>query len=457
MRRPFAAGNLIDEPAGHEKAGHEPPGHGQSENSRTAVLGGVRVLDLTQFLAGPHATMLLAGMGAEVIRIDNPRTGDVLSGSPFFYGQHGPSFEKRDDTDRGVAFLKRLRGKKSITLDLKAAEGRALFLRLVEQADVVIENFAPGATERLGIDWAAVQRVNPRIVYCSLTGFGHTGPDKDRKAFDLIAQAMSGIMSLTGEPDGRPMKAGSPMADTVSAGFAFAGVLGALYHRERTGEGQFVDVSMVDVMFSLMFEDPLDNFAELGVAQRHGNRVARLCPFNTYPTTDGWLVISCGNDEQWRRVCRVMDRDDLGTDTDWGRMSWRIVNHTEVDALVGTWTGACSTVEAVGLLVGAGVAASAVHTIDDLLAWPHLHERAMIDVVEHPMLGPLPGLRAAGFPIKFSAADTGYHGAAALTGTHTRQLLTEMLGLDDDELDRLEQNNVISTSTELRHTPPNES
>lgn len=406
------------------------------------ILDGVRVLDLTQYLAGPHATLLLAGSGAEVIRVDNPHTGDALTDAPFYYGAEGASFTKRDETDLGVAFLKRLRQKKSITVDLKSAEGLAVFHRLVEIADVVVENFAVGVTGRLGVDWPTLHAINPALIYCSLTGYGSTGPDKNRRAYDLTVQAMSGLMSVTGDPDGPPSKAGSPLADTVSAGFAYAGVLGALYHRERTGQGQFVDVSMVDVLFSLVFDDPLEAFNSIGVPQRHGNRVPRLCPFNTYPSQDGWLVICCGNDDMWRRVCAVIDREDLGVDPQWGAMSWRIANHEQVDALLGEWTAGRSTSQAVDLLTDGGAAASPVQTIDDLLAWPHLHARAMIDPVIHPTLGELP-IKAAGFPIKFSGAPGGYHEPAAPTGTHTRPVLSELLGLTEDEIDGLEGRSVI--------------
>lgn len=400
----------------------------------SGILNGVRVLDLTQFLAGPHATLLLAGMGAEVIRIDNPKTGDTLSGSPVFYGAGGPSFEKRDDSDLGIAFLKRSRAKKAITLDLKSDEGRDLFLRLVAKADVVVENFSVGVTERLGIDWPRLRAVNPRLVYCSLTGYGSTGPDAGRRGYDVTTQAMSGLMSVTGHPGGPPTKAGSPLADTISAGFAFAGVLGALLHREKTGDGQWVDVSMVDVLFSLLFDEPFDQYAALGLEQRQGNRVLRFSPLNTFKTADGWAVICCGTDAMWRGLCGVIGRGDLADHPDWGRMGWRVAHNAEVEAAVGAWTGGVATAAVVDRLSAAGVVASPVHTIDDLLAWPHLKARGMVQPVEHPTLGLLDGLKAAGFPLKFSAGDTGYSGAAAASGTHNREIFADLLGLSEDEI-----------------------
>ena len=409
----------------------------------TGILDGVRILDLSQFLAGPHATLLLAGMGAEVIRIDNPKTGDTLSGSPVFYGAEGPSFEKRDDDDLGIAFLKRLRAKKSITLDLKTPAGRELLLRLAETADVLVENFAVGVTERLGVDWTAVRQRNPRLIYCSLTGYGAEGPDRHRRGYDITTQAMSGLMSITGQPGGPPTKAGSPLADTISAGFAFAAVLGALYHRERTGRGQFVDVSMVDVLFSLIFDEPLDCYERLGLDYQQGNKLARFAPFNIYPARDGWLALCCGTDAMWRGVARTIGRPELADDADWSRMSWRIAARDDVDALVSGWTETQTVAAGVDALLDAGAVASPVFDIDDLLKWPHLHARGMIEDVVHPKLGRLPGLKAAGFPLKFSDAETGYNSPAAMTGAHSRAVLAELLDLTETELDDLAAQKVI--------------
>lgn len=407
------------------------------------ILEGVRVLDLSQFLAGPHTTLLLAGMGAEVIRVDNPGTGDSLSGAPVFFGKGGPTLEKRDASDLGIAFLKRSRAKKSIALDLKSDQGHALFLKLVEKADVLVENFSVGVTERLGIDWPRLEAVNPRLVYCSITGYGSTGPDRGRRGYDVTTQAMSGLMSITGQPGGPPTKAGSPLADTISAGFALSGILGALYQRHATGAGQFVDVSMVDVLFSLLFDEPLDCYPAIGMDYQQGNRVMRFSPFNSYPTQDGWMVICCGTDAMWQAICTVIGREDLADHEDWGSMSWRVTHNDKVDAMLGAWTRERATDDAVRLLTEAGVVASNVHTIDDLLQWPHLKARGMIDTVEHPVLGPLPGLKAAGFPLKFSGAETGYEGAAAPSGTHTREVLSDLLDLDDDALDDLAVRSVI--------------
>lgn len=406
------------------------------------ILDGIRVLDLSQYLAGPHATLMLSGMGAEVIRID-PITGDSLSKAPVFYGQDGPTIQKRDDSDIGIAFLKRNRGKKSMTLDLKSAEGHALFLRLVEKADVVVENFSVGVTKRLKIDWPTLQKINPRLVYCSITGYGATGPDANRRAYDLTTQAMSGLMSVTGQPGNPPTKAGTPLADTVSAGFAFSGILAALYHRERTGAGQFVDISMVDVLFSLIFDEALDIYRDLGMEFQQGNRIMRFSPFNAYPTEDGWLVIGVGHDAMWRSLCHLIGRDELADDPDWGRMDWRVEHNDQVDAALTEWTKLQRTAKAVEQLSDVGVVASPVQNINDLLTWPHLQSRGMINTVSHPDLGVLPNLKAAGFPLKFSAAETGYGGAAAHGGAHNAELLRDLLDLEDTEIEDLAARSII--------------
>ena len=231
--------------------------------------------------------MYLAGLGAEVIRIDSPASADTISNAPPYAGAHGVSFERRAPEDLGVNFLKRARGKKAICLDLKQADGVELFMRLVELADVVVENFSVGVSGRLGVGYEAVQARNPRIVYCALTGYGSTGPDAGVKAYDVTVQAAAGLMSVTGLPGQPPMKAGTALSDAIAGTFAMSGVVAALYDREKTGVGQFVDVSMVDCLFSLLFDDPIDWYEQLGTPVRQGNRILRFSPVNTYRALDG--------------------------------------------------------------------------------------------------------------------------------------------------------------------------
>lgn len=407
------------------------------------ILEGVRVLDLSQFFVGPHATLLLAGMGAEVIRVDNPATGDTLSDSPIYAGPNGVSFEKKTDDDLGVPFLKRSRGKKAVTLNLKDPEGVRLLLELVDKSDVLVENFSVGVTKRLGIDFPTLHARNPRLVYCSITGYGQTGPDAHLKCFDAAAQAASGLMSLTGPPGGPPTKAGSALADSISSVFGLSGILGALFHQARTGEGQHVDISMVDSVFSLIYDDPLEGYPDLGLDYRQGNRQPRVSPFNSYLTKDRWLIIATATDAQWCTLCDVMGCVELKDDPGYATSSARLNNNDKVDAVVAEWAAAQTGAMALETLRKAGIVCSPINDINDVKKWPHMHARGMIEDLVHPMLGPLPGLNAAGFPIKFSGVETGYKGPPVMTGASNREILGGLLELDDETLEQLTDKGVI--------------
>jgi len=407
------------------------------------ILDGVRVLDLTQFFSGPQATLFLAGLGAEVIRIDSPASADTIAVAPPYAGPRGVSMDRRSPDDLNVNYLKRARGKKAICIDLKQAEGVALFMRLVDKADVVIENFSVGVTERLGIDYAAIASRNPRVVYCSLTGYGSSGPDKDLKAYDVTVQAAAGLMSVTGLPGQPPMKAGTALSDAIAGTFAMSGVVAALYDREKTGAGQFVDVSMVDCLFSLLYDDPIDWYERLGVPVRQGNRIMRFSPVNTYRTHDGWAVLGAATADQWHGMLKAIGRADLIDDPDWGRVEWRLANNAEVDELVQAWAKTVDTAKAVSDVRATGGIAAAIHGPEDLAAWPHLRERGMYEELEHPTLGILSDVGAPGFPLKFSGAETGYLTPAPLPRSHTHEIFGGLLALDEDEIARLEMDGVI--------------
>ena len=407
------------------------------------ILAGTRVLDLTQFFSGPQATLFLAGLGAEVIRIDSPEGAErVALGAPYA-GADGVSFTRRSADDFNVNYLKRTRGKKAITLDLKHPEGKALFLRLVEKADVVVENFSVGVMERLGLDYAKLSALNPRLVYCALTGYGSTGPDRDLKAYDVTVQAAAGLMSVTGLPGQPPMKAGTALSDAIAGTFAMSGVLAALLDRGRTGRGQFVDVSMVDCLFALMFDDPIDWYERLGVPVRQGNRILRFSPINTYATRDGWAVLGAATAGQWSGVLKALDRLDLADDPDWSSLDWRVANNEQVDSLVAAWAAERTTDEAVGQMLAAGGVAAAIAGPQELAASPHLRERGMYQALAHPTLGSLPEVGAPGFPIKFSGASAGYDSPAPLPRQHNADVLGGLLGLDADELETLARKGVI--------------
>lgn len=405
----------------------------------SGALEGLVVLDLTRYLSGPHCTLLLAGLGAEVIKIDEPAGGDPAALAPPY---SGPSFARASPADYGLAYLKRARGKQSATLNLKEARGRELFLRLAERADVVVENFRPGVAERLGIGYEALKARNARLVYCALSGYGATGPDKDLKAYDLMAQAESGLMSITGEPGGPPMKTGGALSDMIAGTYSALGILAALRERERSGRGQAVDVAMVDCLFSMMMDEPVDRLDALGLAARQGNRILRFSPFNAYPATDGWVTLGCVTREDWHALLEAMEREELRPHPDWSRVEWRIQNNAEVDRLVGDWVARFTVREAIVQLRDKDVPCGAVRTAKEAVEWGQLKARGMVQALRRPDGAPA-GVAAAGMPIKFSRSESGHEASAPVPGSDTAAVLHRYLGMGADEVARLKADGIV--------------
>lgn len=407
------------------------------------ILDGVVVLDLTRFFSGPQGTLFLAGLGAEVIKIDDPKTGDPTAFAPPFAGPQGVSFQRQTEEDMGIAYLKRARGKKSATLNLKSAEGREIFLRMVRHADVVVDNFSAGVAERLGVGYAALKEANPRIVYCSLTGYGATGPDRHLKAYDLMVQAAVGLMSITGQPGSAPTKAGSPVSDAISGVFAALGIVAALLHRDRTGEGQAIDVSMADCLFSLIFDEPLDCYPQLGLQPQQGNRIMRFSPFNAYRTRDGWVTLGAATHDDWLALLEVMGRSDLRDDPDMMSVAWRLANNAQVDEVVASWARTHSTEEVEARLAQAKLACSPVRDIHGVLRWDQMVQRQMAVPLWNPMSRSTMVASGSGFPIKFSAAPGGYDQPAPLPGAHSDEVLTRLAGLDAAQIEALRGARVV--------------
>jgi len=390
------------------------------------LLDGIVVLDLTRFLSGPHCTLLLAGLGAEVIKVDDPKSGDPTVAAPPFVGESGVSLERRAGSDAGIAYLKRARGKKSVTLDLKHPEGRALFLELARHADVVVDNFRPGVTERLGIGFHSLRDLNRKIVYCALTGFGSSGPDCDLKAYDLMVQAATGLMSITGEPAGGPVKTGTALSDTIAGTYAALAIVSALLERERSGEGQLIDVSMVDCLFSMIMDEALDSFEALGLAPRQGNRIVRFSPFNTFRARDGWVAIGTATAQEWENLLVALGREDLKADPDFSRVGWRIAHNDRVEGLVAAWAGARTVAEAVEALQSFDVPCAPVRTPTEAIGWPHLRSRGMVQPLQGTD-GRETSVAAAGFPLKFSRSRAALDVPAPVPGAHTAEVLQRFL------------------------------
>jgi crotonobetainyl-CoA:carnitine CoA-transferase CaiB-like acyl-CoA transferase len=407
------------------------------------ILDGVVVLDLTRFFSGPQSTLFLAGLGAEVIKIDDPRTGDPTAFAPPFAGPQGVSFQRQTEEDMGIAYLKRARGKKSATLNLKSAEGREIFLRMVRHADVVVDNFSAGVADRLGVGYAALKEANPRIVYCSLTGYGSTGPDRHLKAYDLMVQAAVGLMSITGQPGSTPTKAGSPVSDAIAGVFAALGIVAALLHRDRTGEGQSIDVSMADCLFSLIFDEPLDCYPQLGLQPQQGNRIMRFSPFNAYRTSDGWVTIGAATNDDWLALLDVMGRADLKHDPDMMSVGWRLANNARVDEVVALWAQGICTEEVEARLAQAKLACSPVRDIHGVLQWDQMIQRKMAVPLWNPLSQSAVAASGSGFPIKFGSSPADYDRPAPRPGEHSDEVLTRLAGLDAAQITALRTARII--------------
>ncbi len=388
----------------------------------------LRVLDVTRVLAGPFAGMMLADLGAEVIKVERPGQGDdARAFGPFVNGV-------------STYFASVNRGKKSLTLDLKQPAGRDLFLRLAEKADVVIENFRPGVMARLGLGCDVLRERNPRLVYAACSGFGQSGPYRDRPAYDAVIQAMGGIMSITGQEGGPAARVGASIADITAALCTVIGVLAALHARERSGEGQLVDVAMLDCQVGIL-ENAIARYFASGVAPtRLGTRHPSITPFQAFDTADGQLVLACGNDRLWETFCRVIGRQEMLADERFASNALRTQHHAQLEPLLAAVLRQRTTAEWLGELERAGIPCGPIHTIADLARDPQVAAREMIQEVIDPVAGPM---HMAGVPIKLSATPGAIAGPAPALGQHTDDVLRAHLGLDDAEITQLRHDGIV--------------
>ncbi len=396
---------------------------------RGGPLAPYRVIDLTRVLAGPFCTMQLADLGAEVIKIENPGTGDDTRawGPPFLEGE-------------SAYFLSINRGKRSVTLNLKTEEGKELLWRLLEQADVLVENFRPGTMERLGFSYPAVAARLPGVVYCSVSGFGQTGPEHELPGYDVLIQGESGLMSLTGDASGPPFKLGVSISDLTAGMAACQGVLAALVERERTGEGQLVDISMLDVSSSLLTFQAGIYFATGRVPRRRGNAHPTIAPYSTYPSSDGTLIIAVGNDALFVRLCEALGVGELARDPRFATASARVEQREALDAQLADLLRMQPREHWIALLRRAGVPCGAVRDLSEVAASAQLAARDMLPEQEHPRAG---RLRQLGSPLRLGGQARLAPLPPPLLGEHTEAVLGELLGLSPDELAGLRQRRVV--------------
>ena len=406
-------------------------------------LENVRILDFTTFLSGPYAMMIAAYLGAEVVKVERPETGDPVRANPPYFGPQGIVFEKQDPRDLSFSMLKRGRGKKGITLNLQTERGKEICKELVRRVDVVAENFAPGVMDRLGIGYQELKKIKPEIIFCSISGFGQDGPYRSLPAFDPVVQGMSGVMEVTGYPENPPVRLGLAAGDQVASLYAVIGLLAALRYREKTGQGQAVDISMMDSLFSLLFDEALDVYVERGIPIRTGNRRLRLTPFNSYKTKDGYVTICTGSDVHWVNLLKAMGRVDLIEDPRYKTQDQRMKNADDVDALVESWTAGKEKGELVEILKKHGIATGTVATIPEVLADPQLHYRGMVVNLKHPEFGNVEGAKGSGVPVKLSESAGGFDRPAPYLGAHNEEIYCGWLGYSREDLNQLKKEGIV--------------
>jgi crotonobetainyl-CoA:carnitine CoA-transferase CaiB-like acyl-CoA transferase len=392
-------------------------------------LEGIRVLDLTRVLAGPFATQMLADMGADVIKVEQPGDGDMT--------RHLPPAEQGESH----YFLSVNRNKRGIAIELKRPEGRRLALELARRSEVVIENFRPGVAERLGLDYEAVRKVRPDVVYTSISAYGQTGPFRTRSAFDVAMQAMGGAMSLTGEPGGRPMRMGLPMADLGTGLFAAVGTLAAVIERQRTGRGQLVDIAMLDSMVGLLTQYAGRYFMTGEDADAVGSGHPSVSPYGAYETSDGFIVIANLGEGFWPKIARALGRPELATDPRYRDNDARLARRKEVDDIVTAETLKRTTAEWEAIFEREDVPHAPVNRVSQVLEHPAVTGRGLIREVAHPRLG---RIRMTGPAIRFGAHEREPVSAAPLMGQHTDEVLRDVLGMDAAEIERLRADGVIA-------------
>ena len=405
-------------------------------------LEGIRVIDLTAWLAGPFLTMQLAALGAEVVKIERPGSGDPTRASVPFAGPKGVGFGEKTREDISLINLKRNRGKKSVTLDMKTSRGKEIFRMLVAKGDVVVENFAPGTMENFGFDYPALKAVNPKIIFCSIAGYGQSGPYRDLTAFDLTIQATSGIMAVTGYPDGPPLRCGPWIGDLIPALYGLSAVLAALVSREKTGHGERIDISMQDCGFSMIMDEALDLLVARGIPTRQGNKNPRAVPWSTFPTKDGNIALCAYTNDQWKVFLGAIQREDCLKDPRFRNLEDRLGNAVEVEAMVTEWSKNLNSREAMRILRENRIPCDPVLEVKEVLDDPQLKSRGMIQELPHPLGAPT-GLKAAGFPIRFSELPAEYAGPAPMLGQHNEEIYMELLGFSRKEMEQLEKERVI--------------
>ena len=376
------------------------------------ILDGLAVVDLTHALAGPLCTMMLGDLGADVIKIESPGHGDESRG-------WGPPFVGAES----VYFLSINRNKRSITLDIRQPAGQDVLRQLIARADIVIENYRPGFMDRLGFGYQDLQRLRSDVIYCSISGFGLTGPRRDQPAYDMILQGIGGLMSITGTPDGGPTKIGVGIADLTAGLFSAFALMAAIHHRARTGEGQMVDTSLLAGQVALLTNLGATFLLTGQVPGRLGNEHPNLVPYGTFQTADGAVNLGCANDRLWKRFCTVLNLTELAGDPRFLANADRVRNRAELSAILNPRLGSLSTVQLLALMAQAGIPAGPIFDVGQVLTDSQTIAQGLVQKIPHATLGEIP---LVGVPYNFSAAPAGIWRPPPTLGQHTDEILTSL-------------------------------
>ncbi|PTB99257.1 CoA transferase [Marinobacter sp. Z-F4-2] len=405
----------------------------------TGSLSHIRVLDLSRVLAGPWAGQVLGDLGAEVIKIERPGGGDDTRawGPPYFKGRDGK-------TDLSAYYLTANRNKKSLAVDISQPEGQRLIRELAAESDIILENFKVGGLKRYGLDYESLAKVNPRLIYCSITGFGQTGPYANRPGYDFLIQAIGGLMSLTGrndsEPGGGPVKVGVALTDIMTGLYASIAVLSALSHRDRTGEGQYVETALLDVQVACLANQAMNYLTTGKSPVRMGNSHPNIVPYQDFPTSDGDMVLTVGNDSQFLRLCDVIGRPEWAHDERFATNKARVAHREQLIPLLRQATVMRTTAEWIDALESVNVPCGPVNTLEQVFANPQVRARGMQVAMQHEKMGEVPGV---GNPIRLGLTPVTYRNAPPTLGQDSKEVLSSVIGMSAEDIQALIASGIV--------------
>jgi crotonobetainyl-CoA:carnitine CoA-transferase CaiB-like acyl-CoA transferase len=412
-------------------------------NNKTGALSGVTVIDLTRVLAGPYCTQMLGDLGADVIKIERPGSGDDTRkfAPPFVTDNEG------NETTESAYFMSANRNKRSVEIDLTSQAGQNIVRKLALEADVLVENFKTGNLSKYGLGYDDLKVSNPKLVYCSITGFGQTGPYSHRPGYDFLIQGMGGIMSITGEADGEPQKVGVPIADIMSGMFAAVAINAALRHAATTGQGQYIDIGMLDTQVAWLVNQGM-NFLHSGQAERLGNAHPNIVPYQVFKSSDGHIVLAIGNDKQFKIFCDFAGAHELPNDPKFATNDARVTNRIETVQLIQDLIIQKPSQYWLEELEKKKIGCGPINNLDQTFTDPHVLAREMITQIPHPLIKEGGGAKLISSPLRLSETPVTYRHHPPLLGEHTNEVLTEKLGLNDEELELLRNTGVIGSFLE---------